>query len=179
MFFEHRLARLVVAAACVAAGVAGCGDDGGGDGDGDGGEGASNGTSNPTQGAVGNGSGPGSGAGGQGPGCLQVLTGGWHLMFSEGPSMCPNGPYDCDVDQQACSVSVACDKLGGTVALDIDASGTTEEVQVNIGDGVIATCHAVFDNEFGTSLGNIYSMSLVCSAQGVTCHYGESQIFDD
>ncbi|MEJ7732337.1 MAG: hypothetical protein WKG00_24425 [Polyangiaceae bacterium] len=176
------MARLVVAAACVAVGVAGCGDDGGdgdGDGDGDGGEGASNSTSNPTQGAVGNGSGPGSGAGGQGSGCFQVLTGPWHLMFNEEPSMCPNGPYDCDVDQQACSVSVASDKLGGTVALDIDASGTTEEVQVNTGDGVIAACHAVFQNDFGTSLGSIYSMTLVCSAQGVTCTYGESKIFDD
>jgi hypothetical protein len=178
MFLEHRLARLAVAVAIVVAGMAGCGDDGG-DGDGDGGEGGSNGTSNPTQGAVGNGSGPGSGAGGQGPGCFEAFPGSWHLMFHEGPSMCPKGPYDCEVDQQACSVTIECSKLGGTATLDIDASGNTEEMQVNIGDGVIATCHAVFEEAFDTSVGDVFAMSLICSAQGVTCEYGESKIFTD
>ncbi len=83
---------------------------------------------------------------------------------SGGPSFCASyEPGECDVLQDGCSVQLSCDYYG-TMTLAIDHDGVTDDFDVPIGDGVVATCHAELDEP------NAW-LVLVCTAQGMTCEF--------
>jgi len=170
MLQQITIRALAAALFSLAMALAGCGsDDSGDDDDGSGGAGSDHGS-------------VGAGATGGTPqgDCFEAFPGDWALMFSGGPSQCKGfGPIECTVSQTGCMVTIESEKLGGAASVKIDENGVTESTQVPIGDGIIATCHAEFDEEFGTSVGDVFSMTLVCSAMGVDCEYGESKIFTD
>lgn len=116
------------------------------------------------------------GSGGSG-GCFEVFEGQWHLMSTGGPSMCAGfGPFDCEISQSACSVTMDCSAIG-SATVEIDSEGTTTSTKVSIGEGVVADCHAVFHEAFDTGVGDVFSATLICTAQGITCEFGESKIF--
>ena len=137
-------------------------------------DGATAGTT-PTTGSVGSTS---SGSGGASGACFEVLEGQWNLSSSGGPSMCAGlGPFDCEISQSGCSVTMDCSSIG-SATVTIDSAGKTTSTMVPAGDGVVADCYAVFDEEFDTSVGDVFSATLICTAQGVTCEFGESKVFE-
>ena len=73
-------------------------------------------------------------------------------------------PGDCAVEQDSCSVRIACEHYPAVTA-PLGADGVTDTFQLPIGDGVIADCSAAFGD---------LSLSLTCAAYGVTCEWGVS-----
>ncbi|HZO15988.1 MAG TPA: hypothetical protein VFB62_22095 [Polyangiaceae bacterium] len=135
----------------------------------------SGGTTTPTTGSVGATT---AGSGGSTGACFEVLEGQWNLSSTGGPSMCSGfGPFDCEVSQSGCSVTMDCASIGAATVT-IDAAGKTTSTMVPVGDGVVGDCYAVFDEQFDTSVGDVFSATLICTAQGVTCEFGESKVFE-
>jgi hypothetical protein len=109
---------------------------------------------------------PGDGGGGDGGGdpgaCFEVAELTYDLYTVGGISMCePFEPGRCGVAQQGCTVTIECESYPAITAT-IDERGVTTVQQVPLGDGIIADCHAEFDD---------FGMDLLCDAMGVSCEY--------
>jgi hypothetical protein len=109
----------------------------------------------------------GSGSNNNGQACPDVAELTTNPTYSGGPQMCSGySPGECNVLQDGCSVQISCSQFG-TMTVDIDENGVSEDVQVPLGDGITATCHAELDDPYAWII-------LVCTAQGVTCEFAES-----
>ena len=100
--------------------------------------------------------------------CLQVYEGDYPMSSLSASNQCKgiSGPGKCRVKQTNCSVAIDCERVSETFSL--NKEGASEAKPVPMGDGVTADCHVEFTNS-----PSYKSLTLYCSAMGVTCEWGQ------